>query len=123
MILRRSSVAAAIAAFALPLVGCGSDEEVTADAGDDFTVALGEAPVFDGCGSTGDSLRYTWTIVEAPPDMVDDTGKILRQSVDDCAFTLESEMVVADLGTWVIELAVTDGDTTATDQTTVVVAE
>lgn len=84
---------------------------------------LGEAPVFDGCGSSGDGLNYSWTIVEAPADMSEDVGKVLRQSIGDCSFTLESDMEVADLGEWVIELTVADGDGKATDQVTVNVLE
>lgn len=107
-----------LAAMAVALAACGGGG-VSADAGEDFSVGLGEAPVFDGCGSSGDGLSYTWTIVEPPDDMADDTGKVLRESIGDCSFTLESDMVVADVGTWVIELSVTDGDTVETDQVTV----
>ena len=109
------------AVAALGLAACG-DGGLSADAGDDFEVAIGEPPVFDGCESSGDNLIYTWTIVEAPADMADDTGKVIRESISDCSFTLESDMEVADLGTWVIELSVTDGDDTETDQVTVVVS-
>lgn len=103
------------------LAGCG-DAGLSADAGEDFTVAQGEAPSFDGCGSSGDGLTYTWTIVEAPESMADDVGKLLRDSIDDCSFILESDMEVADAGTWVIELTATDGTDTATDRVTVTVS-
>ncbi len=103
------------------LAGCG-DAGLSADAGEDFTVPMGDAPEFDGCGSGGDGLTYTWTIVEAPESMADDVGKVLRESITDCAFTLESDMEVADVGTWVIELTTTDGTDTATDQITVTVS-
>lgn len=115
------NLAAAAAGLAILVAGCGGSE-LSADAGEDFSVSIGEAPVFDGCGSTGDSLSYTWTIVEAPPDMADDTGKVLRDSITECSFTLESEMVVADTGNWVIELEVADGSEVATDRLTVTVS-
>lgn len=107
--------------LAVSACGSGSTDGGTlaADAGEDFEVSLGEPPVFDGCGSGGDGLSYTWTIVEAPADMTEDVGKVLRQSIGDCSFTLESDMEVADLGEWVIELTVDDGDSEATDQVTV----
>ena len=84
-------------------------------------MAVGEAPVFDGCGSEGESLSYAWTIVEAPSDMSDDVGKVIRESQTECSFTLESNMVVADMGTWVVELTVTDGVNSSSDQVTVAV--
>lgn len=105
----------------LAAAGCGSGG-LSADAGEDFSVDQGEAPEFDGCGSAGDNLSYQWTIVEAPADMADDVGKVIRESIQDCSFTLESDMEVADVGVWVIELTVTDGDQTETDQVTVTVS-
>lgn len=107
--------------LALALGACGSGP--SANAGDDFSVPLGDAPVFDACSSNGDDLSYTWTIVEAPSDMADDVGKVLRQSIGDCSFTLESDMEVADLGEWTIELLVTDGVTEDTDEITVTVTD
>ena len=102
---------------------CGDDSTLAADAGTDFSITVGDAPEFDGCDSTGDIDNYAWQIVEAPPDMADDTGKFLRETSTDCSFVLESTMVVADVGTWVIELTVTDdsGDT-AVDRVTVTVS-
>ncbi|MEL7157709.1 MAG: hypothetical protein AAFN30_14055, partial [Actinomycetota bacterium] len=102
-----TGVLAAVAALALGACSSGA----SADAGEDFSVELGEPPVFDGCGSSGDDLSYTWTIVEAPDDMAEDVGKVLRQSIGECSFTLESDMEVADTGVWTIELLVTDGVT------------
>ncbi len=123
--IRRRSVPGHIAALIVVsvalLAACGSGP--SADAGDDFTVTLGEAPVFDGCGSGGDGLSYTWTIVGAPTDMGDDVGKVLRQSIGDCSFTLESSMIVDDLGEWTIELLVTDSVTEDLDEVTVTVVE
>ena len=69
---RRRTTLMGLAAVALGLGACSSGP--AADAGDDFSVGLAEAPVFDGCGSSGDDLSYTWTIVEAPADMADDVG-------------------------------------------------
>lgn len=112
----------ALVAFAALAAACGGGGDLAADAGEDFDVVLGDAPVFDGCGSTGDDLSYTWTIVETPDDMTDDTGKLLRDAITECSFTLESAMEAVDVGTWVIELTVSDGDATATDQLTVVVS-
>ncbi len=109
------------AAIAIGVAGCGSSG-LSADAGADSTVSIGEAPVFDGCESSGDSLMYSWTIVEAPADMAEDVGKVLRESIADCSFTLESDMEIADTGTWVVELSVTNGSDTATDQVTVTVS-
>lgn len=117
----RCRLAAVAAVLPLALAGCGGGP--SADAGDDFTVALGEAPVFDGCGSSGDLVSYTWTIVEAPADMSEDVGKVLRQSIGECSFTLESTMEVADVGEWTIELMATDGVTESRDTVTVTVTE
>ncbi|MEM9135104.1 MAG: hypothetical protein AAF962_26610 [Actinomycetota bacterium] len=115
----RLAVAAVVLPFALAACGGGP----SADAGDDFSVILGEAPEFDGCGSSGDLISYTWTIVAAPADMSEDVGKVLRQSIGECSFTLESTMEVADVGEWTIELLATDGVTESTDTVTVTVTE
>ena len=113
----------AAAALVLPAAVAACGGGLSADAGDDFTVILGEAPVFDGCDSSGDLISYTWTIVEAPADMSEDVGKVLRQSIGECSFTLESNMEVADVGEWTIELLATDGVTESTDTVTVTVTE
>lgn len=102
------------------IAGCGSSAP-SADAGSDFSISVGQAPTFDGCGSSGDSLSYSWTIVGAPSDMADDVGKALREPESACSFTLESEMVVADEGVWEIELTVTDGTDSSTDRVEVLV--
>ena len=110
--------------FALALVATacgGGGDPVTADAGDDFSVTVGEAPQFDGCSSTGEITNCEWTILEAPN--ADSAGKALREIDANCGFVLESAMVVDDVGEWVIELMVTDGDSSASDQVTVTVGE
>lgn len=110
--------AAALTAFS----ACSDDAVLQAEAGPDFEVSVGEPPEFDGCESSGDIANYAWQIVQAPADMADDNGKFLREFSDDCSFVLDSTMVVADVGVWIIELTVTDdvGDT-STDQVTVTV--
>lgn len=97
-----------LAVLCLVAVACGST--LSADAGEDFSVNVGESPVFDGCASAGDDLQYSWAIVAAPSDMADDVGKVLREPSSECSFTLESDMEVADTGRWEIELTVTSGD-------------
>lgn len=114
--------------FGLATAGCGDDDDdvgaLAADAGEDITVAVGESPTFDGCGSTGDITNYRWTILEAPEAMADDAGKVIAESAPDCAFTLEAAMLAEEAGTWVIELAVTDaGGAERTDTVTVVVGD
>lgn len=114
-----------IAMFALFAIvaACSDDSTLAADAGTDFSVAVGEAPEFDGCDSGGDIDNYAWQIVEAPPDMADDTGKFLRETSADCSFVLDSSMVVADVGTWVVELTVSTGaGDAAVDRVTVTVS-
>lgn len=110
----------------LGLVGCGGggDKALTADAGDDFEIHVGESPTFDGCGSTGAIDNYKWTIVEAPPAMAEDNGKIIREFDANCSFTLDATMGLKEMGAWVIELEVSDsGGQTATDRVTVTVNE
>ena len=118
--LRRRSLSLAAAA-GLALAACSGGSGVVADAGTDFTVAVGEAPVFDGCGSTGDIANFEWTIVTAPTE--EDGGKALRTEMNDCDFILESAMIVDDVGEWTIELSVSDGSEEATDQVVVTVTE
>ncbi len=110
-------------ATALAITACGGGGDITADAGEDFSVPVGEAPVFDGCGSSGELSNYQWTIIEAPEGNADDNGKALRTTMDSCNFELETAMVVDDIGEWTIELAVTDGSNEVTDQVVVTVTE
>lgn len=112
------------------LVACGDDgddeskESLKADAGDNFTVAVGAAPTFDGCESTGDIENYKWIVLEAPPTKADDAGKVIREVEGNCRFTLADTMAIEETGDWVIELEVRDSDgKTATDTVTVTVVE
>ncbi len=109
----------AVAVGVLLAAGCGSGG-VSADAGDDFTVEVGSSPSFDGCGSSGDIVNYRWQIEAAPPDMADDVGKAIRESMDECSFSLEAAMLAKEAGSWEIELTVTDVDgNTSSDRVTV----
>ena len=119
----RRSLAVTMAA-GLFLAACGTEVEVgslTADAGTDFTVAVGDVPTFDGCASSGDISNYEWTIVEGPA--ADDAGKALRETMGSCDFDLENAMVIDDVGEWTIELNITDGNISATDEVVVTVTE
>jgi hypothetical protein len=111
----RAGTVAAVAVVAL-LGACGGDDELAADAGEDFSVAVGESPTFDGCGSSGEIVNYRWKILEAPPTMADDAGKVIEEVDPDCSFTLDAAMIAEEEGSWVIELTVTDaGGATSTD--------
>lgn len=116
----------------LGLTACGGEDEeeedetspvpLSANAGVDFTLNVGEIPTFDGCASTGAILNYQWTILEAPEAKASDVGKVIRATESNCRFTLEDAMVIEEAGTWVIELEVRgeEGDT-AKDSVTVTV--
>ena len=100
---------------AVLLAGCGSDDSLSANAGGDQTIAVGDSPTFDGCESTGSISNYAWTI-ESAPDGVDDAGKVVRESMNDCSFTLEAAMLSEEVGVWTIRLTVSDGsDVEASD--------
>ncbi len=107
------------AVVALAAAACGDDDRglPVAVAPQDFSVAVGEAPTFDGCESTGEIVNYAWTIRETPSNMDDDVNKPLREQEENCEFTLESNMIVDEIGTWVIELEVTDAEGTASTDT------
>lgn len=112
--------------LALIFVGCGGggDEALTADAGEDFSTQVGASPTFDGCASTGTIENYKWTIVEAPQAMADDSGKIIREIDANCSFALEAAMGLKEMGTWIIELEVSDSEgQISTDRVTVTVNE
>ena len=122
---RRTTAAGAAAAILLVAAGCGDDDEdLSADAGDDFTVAVGVNPEFDGCGSSGNIVNYAWTVQETPSKMAEDVGKPIREADENCSFTLEAAMLVDEVGRWTIQLEVTDsGGSTSTDTVVVDVTE
>lgn len=98
----------------------GGGEPLQANAGQDFSVPMGQAPVFDGCQSTGDIVNYKWTIVSPPETMPGDAGKVLREVDPNCSFDLAAQMEVEEVGEWVIELEVRDeAGNTSTDTVTV----
>ncbi len=98
------------------LLACQSGPPLQANAGDDFSVQVGQPPTFDGCASTGQISNYKWTIVSAPDQVSEDVGKVIREVDANCSFTLEAMMGVDEVGEWVIELEVRDGQgNTSTD--------
>ena len=117
---RHELTAGTVALAIFGLVACGDDDGLKADAGGDFSVVVGESPEFDGCSSSGNIVNYEWVIIEAPGTMADDVGKPLPETLNECAFTLETAMIVDEIGMWVIELTVTDTDgATSTDSVSV----
>ncbi|MEM7337835.1 MAG: hypothetical protein AAF467_04245 [Actinomycetota bacterium] len=108
--IRGIRAAAAAVVTVLALAGCTDGDGLAADAGDDFTIAVDEAPTFDGCGSSGDITNYAWIIRETPSNMADDVDKELRSEMGDCSFELENAMTIDEVGEWTIELSVTDAD-------------
>jgi len=111
--------------LALSVLGaCGGAEPLRADAGDDFSLQVGQQPSFDGCGSTGEIVNYKWTIVSAPQGMAEDEGKVIRAVDRNCSFTLDAEMGVDEIGLWEIELEVEDeAGNTSTDRVIVEVTQ
>ena len=124
---RRMGAAVVAAALVVGVSACGDDDgdALRADAGDDFETPVGSSPVFDGCASTGSITNYAWVIVGAPDDMGGDVGKSLKDLAAECSFELEAAMLAEEVGTWTIELTVTDAEgATSSDQVQVaVVAE
>lgn len=121
--------AALVFVGALALAACGGSSGssgvsgISANAGEDFSVAVGTAPEFDACGSEGVMSNFEWVIVGAPEANQEEVGKALRESLADCSFVLESAMTIDDVGTWTIELTVTGEDGTSTDQVVVEVTQ
>ena len=122
---KRTRTCGIASSFLLLAAACGGSGDATvADAGADSTVAAGEAPVFDGCGTTGDIVNYQWQIIETPDGNAEDAGKLLRETMNDCSFTLENVMEVDEVGVWTIELSVEDADgTIVTDTVDVTVTD
>ncbi len=93
---------------------CGGDS-LRADAGDDFAVAIGESPEFDGCASVGDIEQYEWIIRQAPASG-GDVSDMTLSATGSCSHVVDP-MTIDDMGTWTIELIVTnDQGTAATDE-------
>ena len=119
---RLGLVVALLAGFGLLAAACGGSAALEADAGADFQVDVGEAPTFDGCESSGDIDNYQWVIIDAPEAVADDVDKALRDTMDDCTFTVESAMVAEEAGEWTVELTVTDSEgVESSDEVTVTV--
>lgn len=118
--MRLSGRAVLLAGGLVVAAACGGDDDLGADAGDDFTVAVGESPTFDGCGSSGDIVNYQWVIRGTPSDMAEDVDKPLREVDDQCSFTLDAAMLIDEVGEWTIELTVSDAEgNTSSDTVTV----
>jgi hypothetical protein len=79
-----------------------------AHAGEDFAIQVGESPTFDGCNSVGNITNYKWWITEAPENMAEYDGKVIREVDPNCSFTLTTSMLADDVGMWEIELMVSD---------------
>jgi hypothetical protein len=106
------------------LGACQGEASLNANAGEDFSVRVGESPAFDGCASMGDIVNYRWKILEAPDNMPEDVGKIIREVDNNCSFTLTNAMVVDEIGLWKVELEVSDdAGNTSTDTVLVEVME
>jgi len=120
----RLRMIAAFVVAALVAASCGGSDELNADAGSDFRVAVGEAPSFDGCGSSGDIVNYQWVLRSTPSNMTDDLDKPVREFDDSCSFTLDDTMLTEEVGMWEIELIVNDADgNTAVDSVSIEVFE
>ncbi len=118
--MRPSGRAVLLAGGLVLAAACGGDDDLAADAGDDFAVVVGESPTFDGCGSSGDIVNYQWVIRGTPSDMSDDVDKPLREIDDQCSFTLDAAMLIDEVGVWTIELTVSDAEgNTSSDTVTV----
>ena len=89
---------------------CGNGSDLRADAGADLSIRVGESPTFDGCGSDGQIQNYKWVIIEAPDLMAGDADKVIREIESSCSFTLDASMEIQEIGTWVVELTVSDSD-------------
>jgi hypothetical protein len=122
--MRRVWIVFSIALIGFFLIGCDNDNPLSAEAGEDFSIQIGQTPDFDGCASTGNIDNYRWTIIEAPNKMAEDRGKVIREVDANCSFSLDAAMDVDEVGVWVVELEVTNSfGQRATDRVSVTVDE
>jgi len=114
-----------ISLVVLTLVACqGGSTPLEANAGQDFTVVVGEVHTLDGCASKGDIVNYKWTIVTAPAGKEGDEGKVVREEGVECLFKSDTEMYSDEVGEWEVELEVRDAaGNTDTDTVTVKVVQ
>lgn len=122
--LRTRHVVTFASALALVATSCSSGDSLAADAGDDFSVGVGESPSFDGCESSGEIANFSWTISEAPDGVADQVGKPIREVSAECSFVLDAAMVPEEVGEWTIELTVSDeAGATSTDSVVIEVTQ
>ena len=91
-----------------------------ADAGDDITITLGQTAVLDGSGSNDPDggpgpLSYSWSFVTVPTDSVLSNEDIAEADTVSPSFTPDV------IGTYVVELMVSDGEDNAYDNQAVTV--
>lgn len=101
-------VSAIVVGLVLVAGACGNGSDLRADAGADFSIGVGQSPTFDGCGSQGQIQNYKWAITDAPDFMASNSGKMIREIDSACSFTLVAAMDLQEVGTWTVELIVTD---------------
>ena len=120
MFTRRRFAISALLGVSLLVGACQADGAVQADAGADFSIRVGDFPTFYDCASEGEIQNYMWAVVEAPELMAGDVGKVIRETESSCSFTVDEAMNVQTVGTWVIELTVSDeAGTTSADMVAV----
>lgn len=98
------------------LGACDVDNQPpNAEAGEDQCLLLGEVAILDGSGSSdpdGDPITFAWTITEGPDGS---TVVLSGETTVDPTFTPDQ------LGEYVLELVVSDGELTDDDSVSVVV--
>lgn len=93
----------------------GTNEAPTADAGEDQTGQVGIPVTLDGTGSSdpdSDTLLFNWTLVDGPADV----------AFDD-AFVAQPTFTPTAAGDYNIQLSVSDGEFSSTDEVLITVAE